>query len=159
VMTVLREFHQALGELIYKYEGTLERFAGDGLMTFFNDPLPCDDHIERAANLAVDMRARIDHLGKIWHERGHQLGFGVGIAVGQATLGRIGFDLRFDYAAIGSVTNLASRLCDEAKSGQILIDARVEAQTREKFTTRGLPPLTLKGIRKSVEVFEIIGLK
>jgi adenylate cyclase len=159
VMTVLREFHQALGELIYRYEGTLERFAGDGLMTLFNDPLPCDDHVERAARLAVDMRARIDHLGQIWHERGHQLGFGIGIAVGQATLGRIGFDLRFDYAAIGNVTNLASRLCDEAKAGQILIDAHVEARVRAEFITRELPPLTLKGIRRPVEVFEIVGLK
>lgn len=159
VMTVLREFHQALGERIYHYEGTLERFAGDGLMTLFNDPLPCADHVERAAHLAVDMRSRIDALSKIWHERGHQLGFGIGIAVGQATLGRIGFDLRFDYAAIGNVTNLASRLCNEAKSGQILIDARVEAQAQAKFVTRGLPPLTLKGFRHPIEVFEIVGLK
>ena len=157
VMMVLREFHQALGELIYRYEGTLERFAGDGLMTLFNDPLPCADHSERAARLAVDMQAQIGGLGQIWRERGHNLGFGIGIAVGPATLGRIGFDRRFDYAAIGNVTNLASRLCDEAKPGQILIDARVNAAVAGKLVTQALPPLALKGFRRPVEAYEIIG--
>jgi adenylate cyclase len=159
VMTVLREFHHALGDLIHKYEGTLERFASDGLMTPFNDPLPCEDHTERAVRLAVDMRTRIDRLTEIWRERGHQLGFGIGIAVGQATLGPIGFDLRFDYAAIGNVTNLAARLCQEAKTGQILVDERVRATTQASFTAKQLPPLTLKGFSRPVDAYEIIGLR
>jgi adenylate cyclase len=157
VMKVLHEFHHALGELIHRYEGTLERFAGDGLLTLFNDPLPCIDHTERAVRLAVDMRTAIDGLAQIWRQRGHQLGFGIGIAVGPATLGRIGFDRRFDYAAIGSVTNLASRLCDEAKAGQILVDGRVHAALAGKFTVNNLPPLALKGFRLPVEVYEILG--
>ncbi len=159
VMTVLREFHHALGELIHRYEGTLERFAGDGIMTLFNDPLPCDDHIERAVRLAVDMRGRIDDLAEVWRQRGHRLGFGIGIAVGLATLGRIGFDRRFDYAAIGNVTNLASRLCDEAKAGQILVDDRVHADVAGKFEAKELAPLTLKGLRHPVQAFAIIGLR
>ncbi|MGO9005581.1 MAG: adenylate/guanylate cyclase domain-containing protein [Beijerinckiaceae bacterium] len=159
VMTVLREFHHALGELIHRYEGTLERFAGDGIMTLFNDPLPCADHIERAVRLAVDMRGRIDDLAEVWRQRGHRLGFGIGIAVGLATLGRIGFDRRFDYAAIGNVTNLASRLCDEAKAGQILVDDRVHADVAGKFEAKELAPLTLKGLRHPVQAFAIIGLR
>jgi adenylate cyclase len=158
VMTVLREFHHALGDLIHRYEGTLERFAGDGIMTLFNDPLPCADHSERGVRLAVDMRMRIDELADIWRQRGHKLGFGIGIAVGPATLGRIGFERRFDYAAIGNVTNLASRLCDEAKAGQILVDERVHAAIAGKFAAQKLPPLSLKGIRRPVDAFEILGL-
>lgn len=159
VMTVLREFHHALGDLIHRYEGTLERFAGDGIMTLFNDPLPCADHIERGVGLAVEMRLQIKDLEEIWRRCGHRLGFGIGIAVGPATLGRIGFDRRFDYAAIGNVTNLASRLCDEAKAGQILVDDRINTAIIDKFETRQLPPLTLKGIRRPVDAFEVIGLR
>jgi adenylate cyclase len=159
VMTVLREFHHALGDLIHKYEGTLERFAGDGLMTLFNDPLTCADHTERAVRLAIDMRGRIDHLTQVWRERGYQLGFGIGIALGQATLGRIGFNLRFDYACIGNVTNLAARLCQEAKAGQILVDDRAQASVAAKFSAKKLPPLTLKGFSRPIEAYEIIGLR
>ena len=115
VMGVLREFHSTMGELIFRYEGTVEHFAGDGIMIFFNDPLPCANPAERAVGMAVEMRARVGELRGIWRKRGHQLDFGVGIAMGYATLGKIGFEGRFDYAAIGTVTNLASRLCDEAK--------------------------------------------
>ena len=111
VMHVLAEYHRALGELIYRFEGTLERFTGDGLMVFFNDPIPVDDAAERAVAMAVAMRDRVADLAAGWHRRGHDLGFGIGIAQGFATLGRIGFEGRFDYAAIGSVTNLAARLC------------------------------------------------
>src|SRR5581483_3912379 len=121
VMVVLREYHAAMGELIFEYEGTLERFAGDGLMVFFNDPFPCDDPAGRAVRMAVAMRERVDELARDWHRRGHQLDFGVGIAQGYATLGRVGFEGRFDYAAIGTVTNLASRLCGEAQPDQILV--------------------------------------
>ena len=120
VMAVLREYHQAMGELIFQYEGTLERFAGDGLMVFFNDPIPCDDHAARAVRMAVAMRDAVVTLARGWRKRGYQLGFGVGIAQGYATLGKVGFEGRFDYAAIGTVTNLASRLCGEAQPDQIL---------------------------------------
>ena len=159
VMTVLHEFHQALGELIHRYEGTLERFAGDGLLTLFNDPLPCADHTLRAVRLAVDMRAHIEKLAHVWRGRGHELGFGIGIAVGPATLGKIGFDRRFDYAAIGNVTNLASRLCDEAKSGQILVDRHIRAVVEAHFHTQPLLPLNLKGFRLPVEAHEILALR
>lgn len=127
VMQVLGEYHAAMGRLIFEYEGTLERFAGDGLMVFFNDPVPCPDPTARAVRMAVAMRARVGELAEGWRKRGHELGFGVGIAQGYATLGRIGFEVRFDYAAIGTVTNLASRLCDEARDGQIVLSQRAYA--------------------------------
>ncbi len=156
VMTVLSEFHATLGNLIHHYEGTLERFAGDGLLTLFNDPLPCPDHSERAVRLAIDMRAGLQGLSQAWRQRGHELGFGIGIARGMATLGKIGFDRRFDYAAIGSVTNLASRLCDEAKSGQILIDRNAFAATENLFEAERLPLLSLKGFGRQIEAFAIL---
>lgn len=157
VMKVLSEFHATLGNLIHHYEGTLEQFAGDGLLTLFNDPLPCPDHSERAVRLAIDMRAGLQGLSQAWRQRGHELGFGIGIARGTATLGKIGFDRRFDYAAIGSVTNLASRLCDEAKSGQILIDRNVFAVTEDLFEAERLPLLSLKGFSRPIEAFAIRG--
>ena len=158
VMTVLHEFHQTLGDLINRYEGTLERFAGDGLLTLFNDPLPCPDHTERAVRMALDMREKIGVLSQTWRQRGHELGFGIGIALGDATLGKIGFDRRFDYAAIGNVTNLGSRLCDEAKSGQILVDRRVIDSVGSLFETNRLEPMSLKGFRRPTEVFEILSV-
>ena len=123
-MNVLREYHAALGELIFRYEGTLDRYAGDGVMVLFNAPIPLPDHAKRAVNMAVEMRDNVGKLVQRWRNRGHNLGFGVGIAVGYATLGQIGFEQRLEYAAIGSVTNLASRLCDEAKAGQIIASQR-----------------------------------
>src|SRR5271167_2823448 len=125
VMAVLREYHDALGPLIHRYEGTLDRFAGDGLIVFFNDPVPCPDPALRAVRLAVAMREAVGSLASSWAARGHEIGFGVGIAQGYATLGRIGFADRFDYSAIGTVTNLAARLCDEARDGQILVTRRI----------------------------------
>ena len=124
-MNVLREYHAALGELIFRYEGTLDRYAGDGVMILFNAPIQFDDHTRRAVKMAVEMRDTIGELTERWRNRGHSLGFGVGIALGYATLGQIGFEQRLEYAAIGSVTNLASRLCDEAKAGQIVVSRRV----------------------------------
>src|SRR5881628_1763679 len=125
VMGVLREYHEAVGPEIFRFEGTLERFTGDGLMVFFNDPVPCADPAARAVRMADRMRHNVGKLIEIWQRRGHTLGFGVGIAMGYATLGRIGFEGRLDYAAIGTVTNLSARLCSEAQSGQILVSQRV----------------------------------
>src|SRR5881409_2948871 len=119
VMAVLREYHTAMGSLIFRFEGTLERFAGDGLVVFFNDPLPCPDPAASAVRMALAMRQSARELAETWRKRGHQLGLGVGIAMGYATLGAIGFEGRFDYGAIGPVMNLAARLREEAKAGQI----------------------------------------
>jgi adenylate cyclase len=159
VMAVLHEFHHALGLLIDRYEGTLERFAGDGLLTLFNDPLTCPDHTMRAVRMAVEMRDSVEVLARTWRKRGHDLGFGIGIALGYATLGKIGFERRFDYAAVGTVTNLASRLCDEAKPGQILVDQRVFNVIEETFDAKSIGTMNLKGFRRAVEAFEIIGAR
>jgi adenylate cyclase len=126
-----RTLEQALGELIFRHEGTLERFVGAGLVVLFNDPLPCPDPSARALRMVLDMRARISELSERWRKQGHQLGFGVGIASDYATLGRIGFEGRFDYAAIGPVANMASRLCDEASNGEILISLRALAAVQD----------------------------
>jgi adenylate cyclase len=156
VMAVLREYHEILGELIFQYEGTLERFAGDGILILFNDPFPCADHAERAVRMALEMRAGITVMLERWRKRGHILGFGVGIAVGYATLGQIGYGRRFDYAAIGSVTNLASRLCDEARAGQILISQRVFAMVEEKIEAAHVGNLDLKGFHRPMPAYEVV---
>ena len=159
VMGVLREYHAAMGVLIFQYEGTLERFAGDGLMVFFNDPLPCPDPAERAVRMAVAMRDRVGELAVAWRKRGYQLGFGLGIALGYATLGRIGFEGRFDYGAIGTVTNLASRLCDEAKDGQILISQRVHAAVEGLVEAEPVGQVTLKGFHRPMAAYALQSLK
>jgi class 3 adenylate cyclase len=156
-MSVLRDYHAALGELVFAYEGTLEHFAGDGLMVFFNDPPPCADAPERAVRMALQMRDRVDELATHWRRRGHDLGFGVGIAQGYATLGRVGFEGRWDYAAIGTVTNVAARLCAAAATRQVLISPRVRAGLDEQFETRSLGPMELRGISRPLEVHEVIG--
>ncbi len=156
VMSVLRAYHNAMGELVFQYEGTLERFAGDGLMIFFNDPVPCADPVERAVRMALDMRGAVDHLKANWRKRGHQLDFGVGIALGYATLGKIGFERRFDYAAIGTVTNLAARLCAEAKGGQILISQRVHSAVEPLVAVERLDELSIKGISMPVVAYNVI---
>lgn len=158
VMGVLAEYHAALGELIDRFEGTLERFTGDGLMVFFNDPLPCDDPAGRAVAMAVGMRDRVDELAEGWSRRGHDLGFGIGIAQGYATLGRIGFEGRFDYAAIGSVTNLAARLCAAAAAGQILVAQRVFTATEGLASGEPVGELDLKGFSRPVRTFAVTGL-
>jgi class 3 adenylate cyclase len=156
-MVVLRDYHEALGTLVFAYGGTLEHFAGDGLMVFFNDPPPCADAPERAVRMALEMRDRVGVLAEGWRRHGHELGFGVGIAQGYATLGRVGFEGRWDYAAIGTVTNVAARLCDVAKARQILISPRVLAGIDGRFETRPLGPVGLRGISRPVEVHEVIG--
>ena len=158
VMGVLAEYHHALGELIYRFEGTLERFTGDGLMVFFNDPLPVDDPAGRAVAMAVAMRERVAELAHGWRRRGNDLGFGIGIAQGYATLGRIGFEGRFDYAAIGSVTNLAARLCAVADAGQILVAQRVYSAAEGLATGEPVGELDLRGFSKPVRAFAITGI-
>ena len=158
IMTVLRDYHRALGDLVFRFEGTLEHFAGDGLLVFFNDPIPCPDAPQRAVRMAVAMRARVAELADGWRRRGHELGFGVGIAQGYATLGRVGFEGRYDYAAIGTVTNVSARLSSVAAAGQILITQRVEAGATDVAVTRPLGPVELRGITRPVRVFEVLGL-
>jgi adenylate cyclase len=155
VMTVLREYHEVAGNLIFRYEGTLEHFAGDGILIVFNDPVPYPDHAERAVRMALDLREGMAGLIDVWRKRGHTLGFGVGIALGYATLGQVGFDRRFDYAAIGSVTNLASRLCDEAKPGQILISQRVLGKIEALIETNHIGDLNLKGFHRPMPAYEV----
>ena len=155
VMGVLRQYHSALGALIFRHEGTLERFVGDGLVVLFNDPLPCADHSPRAVRMALEMRARMAELAAGWRRQGHELGFGVGIARGFATLGTIGFEGRSDYAAIGPVANLASRLCDEAADGEILVSQRVLTAIEGLVETSPAGELTLKGFARPVAAHRI----
>jgi adenylate cyclase len=156
VMGVLGEYHESLGELIFRYEGTLERFLGDGIMTVFNDPLACADHTARAVGLALDMRAAVERLAKEWRRKGHVLGFGIGIASGYATLGQIGFEHRREYTAIGSVINLASRLCDEAQSGQIVISQRAFSSVEDSVEAVPIGELTLKGFNRPMTAYDIL---
>ena len=157
-MDVLSQYHTALGDLIFRFEGTLERFAGDGLMVFFNDPLPCADAPTRAIKMAVAMRTRVQDLAARWARRGYDLSFAAGIAQGYATLGRIGFEGRFDYAAIGSVTNLAARLCAEAKPWQILVTQRMNAEAEDVAVSEPVGELSLWGFSRAVPAFNIRGL-
>lgn len=155
VMSVLREYHRALGELIDEYEGTLERFTGDGLMVFFNDPVTCEDPAWRAVAMGMAMQDRVAGLAVGWSRRGHELGFGVGVAQGYATLGRIGFEGRSDYAAIGSVTNLAARLCAAAAAGQVLVSQRVFSAVEDRVDGRPMGELDLRGFSRPVGTFAV----
>jgi adenylate cyclase len=155
VMTVLRQYHDAAGPLITKYEATVGHFAGDGLMVFFNDPFPCDDPTGLAVQLAVDLRDRMAELGVRWKRQGWDLGFGVGIAYGYATLGVLGFEGRQDYGVIGTVVNLAARLCDEARSGQILISQRAYTLVEDRVQADELPEMTLKGFSRPVAAYSL----
>jgi adenylate cyclase len=159
VMGILREYHAAMGELIFRFEGTLERFTGDGLMVFFNDPVPCPDPAARAVRMAIGMRQQMRELTDKWQRRGHSLDHGMGIAQGYATLGMIGFEGRVDYGAIGPVTNLAARLCNEAKGGQILINQRVYVALEALLEAEPLGELSLKGFLQPVPVFNVVKLQ
>jgi len=158
-LAVLREYHTALGASVFRYEGTLEHFAGDGVMVFFNDPVPYTDHALRAVSMAVAVRERMGELLERWHKRGHDLGFGVGIAMGHATLGRIGFEGRYDYGAVGNVTILAQRLSAEAKPGQILVSQRIFAAVDGDVETESLGDVSLKGYSRPVPAHNVIGLR
>ncbi|HET8531018.1 MAG TPA: response regulator [Methylomirabilota bacterium] len=159
VMGVLREYHAEMGKLILAHEGTLERFTGDGMMIFFNDPVQVPDPAERAIRMAIAMRERVQGLAKGWEKRGYDLALGVGIAQGYATIGAIGFEGRWDYGAIGTVTNLAARLCGEAKGGQILVSSRVAGALEELVELEEVGRLTLKGFLRPVPVFSPLRLK
>jgi class 3 adenylate cyclase/putative methionine-R-sulfoxide reductase with GAF domain len=156
VMALLRDYHAAIGQIIFKYGGTLERFAGDGVMVIFNDPVPAENPALQAVLMALDMRAAIGAMIEKWRDLGHDLGFGIGIEHGFATLGTIGFEGRFDYAAIGTVSNVASRLCDEAKPGQILISARVRQAVAKAVTIEAVGEFTLKGIRRPMMTYNVL---
>jgi adenylate cyclase len=157
VMNVLRQYHAALGVLIDKFEGTVERFAGDGILVLFNDPLPCPDPCERAVQMAIEMRDQAARLAAGWRSFGYNLGFGVGIAHGPATLGCVGYEGRFQYSATGNVANLASRLCDEAGNGQILVDANVYRAVAGIADVEACGALVLKGFSRPVETFAVRG--
>jgi class 3 adenylate cyclase len=159
VMSALHEFHAEMGRIILEYEGTIEHFAGDGIMIMFNDPIEVPNPSERAVRMAAAMRERVVDLRGNWHKLGYQLDCGFGIAQGYATIGTIGFEGRWDYSAIGTVTNLASRLCDEAKGGQILISKKVLSSVEDLIVTEPLAPLRLKGFSQSVSAFSVIRLK
>ena len=159
VMGVLREYHAEMGRLVLEHAGTLERFTGDGMMIFFNDPVPVADPAERAVRMAVAMRDRVAALSSRWRKRGYDLGLGVGIAQGYATIGAIGFEGRWDYGAIGTVTNLAARLCGEAQAGQILLSPRVVAGVENVVETEEIGALTLKGFARPVPAFQLVRLR
>jgi class 3 adenylate cyclase len=158
-MGVLGEYHHVIGALVHAYEGTLERFTGDGIMMFFNDPIPCDDAAERAVRMALQVRDAVSDLAARWRRNGHDLSVGIGIAQGFATLGRIGFEGRFDYAAIGSVTNLAARLCSDAGPWQVFVTDRVLAATEGVAVAEMVGDIQPKGFSKTVRVHNISGLK
>jgi adenylate cyclase len=157
VMGVLAEYHAAMGELVTSHSGTLERFTGDGMMIFFNDPVPIANPAAEAARMALDMRQRFATLAQGWRKRGYDLSMGIGIAQGYATIGAIGFEGRRDYGAIGTVTNLAARLCGEAKGGQILVSQRVRGSIEDIAKTEPVGELALKGFHKPVHAFSIVG--
>jgi class 3 adenylate cyclase len=157
VMALLRDYHAAIGEIIIKYNGTLERYAGDGVMVVFNDPVPVENPALQAVLMALEVREALGSLSATWSRLGHEIGFGIGIAHGFATLGTIGFEGRFDYAAIGTVSNVASRLCDEAKPGQILISPRVLTKVENAVKVEPVGEFELKGIRRPLAAYNVIG--
>jgi class 3 adenylate cyclase len=156
VMALLRDYHAAIGELVIKYSGTLERYAGDGVMVIFNDPVPVENPALQAVLMALEMRYAIGALTDRWRRLGHDIGFGIGIAHGFATLGTIGFEGRFDYAAIGTVSNVASRLCDEAQPGQILISPRVLLAVEDAIKVEPVGEFALKGIRRPLAAYNVL---
>jgi len=159
VMAVLGEYHAAVGPLVHKYEGTLERFLGDGMMVLFNDPLPCPDAPQRAARMAIEMRDSVAALAPAWKRKGHVLGFGIGLAQGYATMGTIGFGNRFEYTAIGAVVNLAARLCADAGDGQILTNSRLAAAIGDTVEIDDLGDRALRGMSRPVAVVNLRALR
>jgi adenylate cyclase len=159
VMDVLRHYHAEMGKLVFKYEGTLERFMGDGIVVIFNDPIPCENHVQMAAQMAIEMRDRVKELRAAWLKKGYDLDLGVGLAAGYATLGTVGFESRMDYGTIGNVPNLAARMCAEAKGGQILTDRKTMSKLEDYFEAEPLEELRLKGISRPIMAFSIVNAK
>ena len=159
VLGVLREYHAAMGEIIVEYGGTLEHFAGDGMMVFFNDPVLQDDHVLRAVRMAVAMRDRFGELAAVWARRGHTLGFGVGIATGYATLGRIGFEGRYDYGMVGPAVITAARLSSAATDGQILLSPQSHDEIDGLVEVESIGELTLKGFSRPISPMNVVGLR
>ena len=159
VIGFLRSYHTEMGKLIFQFEGTLEHFAGDGIMVFFNDPIPHEDHTEKAVRMAMEMQARVKDLRPGWLKKGYDLDLGVGMATGYATLGTIGFEGRMDYGAVGNVTILASRLSSEAKGGQILTDQKTLSKIEDLVVAEPLGELHLKGFARPAAVFNVVKLK
>jgi class 3 adenylate cyclase len=158
VMELLRGYHAEVGSVIFKHDGTLERFAGDGIMVFFNDPVACPEHTARAVEMTLEIRSRAVSLRQGWLKKGYDLDVGMGLAAGYATIGNIGFEGRMDYGAIGNVTNLAARLCAEARGGQILTDRKTLGKIEDRVQVECLNELNLKGFSRPVAAFNIIGL-
>ena len=159
LLGVLGEYHRMIGESIVRHGGTLEHFAGDGVMVFFNDPIPQEDHVARAVRMAVEMRTQFDDLAAGWRKRGYELGFGIGIAVGYATLGRIGFEGRYDYGAIGNVVILASRLSSQASANQILISQRAAGMVEDMVDVESVGDLQIKGLSRPVSASNVLVLR
>jgi len=158
LILVVHDYHEAAGRLVAANQGTLEHFAGDGLMVFLNDPIPLSDHEFHAAKLAVAMRDQVGTLAATWRKRGYQLGLGTGVAAGHATLGQIGFEGRYDYGALGAVTNLAARLSDAAAPGQILLSQRAYSAVENRVEAQPVEDLQMKGFSHSVQAYELLGL-
>lgn len=159
VLQLLRGYHAEMGRLIFKYDGTLERFAGDGIMIFFNDPVPYEDHTRRAACMAQEMRERMKGMRLAWLKKGWDLDLGIGFAAGFAAVGNIGFEGRLDYGAVGNVTNLASRLCEEAAGGQILTNQRTLGEIEAWVEAEPVGELKLRGFSRPVSAFNIIKVR
>jgi adenylate cyclase len=159
VMEFLRHYHAEMGQLVFKFEGTLERFMGDGIVIIFNDPIPCEDHAEHATLMALEMRDRVKELRGAWLKKGYNLDLGVGIAAGYATLGTMGFEGRMDYGTVGNLPNLAARLCAEAKGGQILTDQKTMSRLEHAFEAEPIEQLSLKGIARPVLAYNIVSAR
>ncbi|MGN6731055.1 MAG: adenylate/guanylate cyclase domain-containing protein [Candidatus Binatia bacterium] len=159
VMEFLRHYHAEMGQLVFKFEGTLERFMGDGIVIIFNDPIPCEDHAQHATLMALEMRDRVKDLRGAWLKKGYNLDLGVGIAAGYATLGTMGFEGRMDYGTVGNLPNLAARLCAEAKGGQILTDQKTMSRLEHAFEAEPIEQLSLKGIARPVLAYNIVSAR
>jgi adenylate cyclase len=159
VAGLLRNYHSEMGRIIFKFEGTLEHFAGDGIMVFFNDPMPCEDHTERAIRMALEMREKMKSLRSDWLKHGYDLDLGIGMVCGFATVGNIGFEGRMEYGAVGNVTNLAARLCSEAKGGQILTNQKTLSKLEHVVEAETLGEMHLKGFVRPVSAFNILAFK
>ena len=159
VMEFLRHYHNEMGKLIFKYEGTLERFMGDGIVIIFNDPISCEEHTHKATRMAIEMRDRVKDLRTGWRKKGYDLDLGVGFATGYATLGTMGFEGRMDYGTVGNLPNLAARLCAEAKGGQILTDQKTMSRLENAFNAESIQELNLKGISRPILAFNVTGAR